>query len=140
MPLRNSKAITASGARVCYAATCEAAREIAEAFLRETEGGGPTLEAGVALRTLGLTRLYQGELTQGRKLLDDALNSHEPERDRGARFRFGMDSDVTAMTYLAQASWLVGDVAAARKLIETAENRAVAAAHVPTLAQYTTTK
>ena len=67
------------------------ARGIAETFLRETEAGGPTLEAGVALRTLGLTCFYQGELARGRALLDDALKMHDPERDRAARFRFGMD-------------------------------------------------
>ena len=116
------------------------AREIAEAFLRETESGGPSLETGVALRTLGLTCFYQGELARGRTLLDDALDMHEPGRDRAARFRFGMDSDVSVMAYLAHASWLIGDVLAARELIETAEKRALDDAHVPTLAQCTNYK
>ena len=116
------------------------ARGIAETFLRETEAGGPTLEAGVALRTLGLTCFYQGELARGRALLDDALKMHDPERDRAARFRFGMDSDVSAMAYLAWANWLIGDAAAACELIDTAEKRALDDAHVPTLAQCTNFK
>jgi predicted ATPase len=47
--------------------------------------------------------------------------------------RFGQDSRVAAIGYLAHASLQLGDVSAARQLIDEALSRALEFAHVPTL-------
>ena len=108
------------------------AREIAEKFRREAENEGRMTEAGVARRILGFTCLWQGDFAEAHAHLDRALKIYDPERDREARFRFGHDSEVGAMAYLAQANWVLGEIGRARELIEVAVLRAVECGHVPT--------
>ncbi len=110
----------------------ELARETAETFRRETENGSWMTEATVAGRMLGVTCLFQGDFAEAQANLEQTLRIYDPDRDREAKFRFGMDSGASATAYLAHTNWLVGEVGRARELIEEAVARAVESAHAPT--------
>jgi hypothetical protein len=82
------------------------------------------METGVARRMLGMILLLQGDLRLARSVLERALTDFIPERDGGARFQFGTDSQVAALAMLALAEWHLGEVALARQLSEQAIRRA----------------
>ena len=105
------------------------ARETAEIFMRETTGEARMTEAGVARRMLGLTCLYQGDLTGARAHLKAAARIYHPERDRDAKFRFGVDTGASATLFLAHTRWQFGEIGPAQELIEEAVVRAVELAH-----------
>jgi class 3 adenylate cyclase/predicted ATPase len=107
------------------------AREIAETFLREAERGAT--ENGVGRRLLGQTCLFQGDFIEAQANLVEALSIHDPERDREARFRFGVDNCAFARALLALTKWLLGEVGPARALSEEAVAHAIETGHVPTL-------
>ncbi len=107
------------------------ARDTAERFLSEAEEAALPMEIGVALRYLGCTCLFQGHFAEAKEQLLKALRTFNPERDREARFRFGIDTDVGAMLYLAHVEWQLGEPARARELMEEAVNRSVETAHIP---------
>jgi predicted ATPase/class 3 adenylate cyclase len=111
----------------------ESARETAESFLRAAEQAARPAETAVAHRLLGTARLVQGDFTQARARFEQTLRIYDPERDREAKFRLGPDSNVAATTYLAVATWCVGDIGRARELMDEALARAVESAHAPTL-------
>jgi class 3 adenylate cyclase/tetratricopeptide (TPR) repeat protein len=108
------------------------ARELAEIFVRETTGEAWMTEAGVARRMLGATCLWRGDFGEARTHLEEALRSYDSKRDRGAEFRFGLDTGASATFFLAHARWQLGEVGRARELIEDAVARAVESAHAPT--------
>ena len=110
-------------------------RETAEAFRREAENAARTTEAVVGRRMLGLNCLWQGDFTQSQANLVQALRMYDPQRDREAKFRFGMDSGACATAYLAHTSWQFGEIERARGLIDEAVARAVKFGHAPTSAQ-----
>ena len=110
-------------------------RETAEAFRREAENAVRTTEAVVGRRMLGLNCLWQGEFTLSQANLVQALRMYDPQRDREAKFRFGMDSGACATAYLAHTSWQFGEIERGRALIDEAVARAVESGHAPTLAQ-----
>ncbi len=110
------------------------AREIAETFLRDSEGSGRMMEAAVANRNLGMACLYQGALGDAQKHLSEALRLYNPERDREAKFRFGADTAAAAAIYLAQTNWYLGETSRALALTEEAGRRAGESSHPPTLA------
>ena len=91
-------------------------------------------EAGVARRIVGMARLFQGDFVGAEANLAEALRTYDPERDRDAKFRFGADTGAGAASFLALASWPLGDVERARALSEEALARADEAAHAPTRA------
>jgi predicted ATPase len=68
------------------------AREIAEIFRREADNAGRMTETAVGLRYLGLTCNLQGELREGEANLVRALELYDPERDREANLRYGVDT------------------------------------------------
>jgi class 3 adenylate cyclase/predicted ATPase len=109
------------------------AREIAETLLREAERGAPTTEYGVGRRLLGATCLWQGDFIEAQANLVKSLSIYDPERDREARFRFGLDTCAIARAHLAITKWLLGEVGPARALIEEAVAHAIEIGHVPTL-------
>jgi hypothetical protein len=109
------------------------AREIAETFLREADRGARTTECGVGRRLLGHTCLWQGDFIEAQANLLEALPIYDPERDREAMFRFGVDTGAAARAYLASTKWLLGEVGPARALIEEADALAIETGHVPTL-------
>jgi predicted ATPase len=110
------------------------ARQTAEVFLHEAKTEGHLTEAAVASRNLGLTCLYQGEVTKARAHLEEALRIYDPDRDRDVKIRFAQDHRALATAFLAQTTWVLGEVGRTRALVDEADTRAVAAAHVPTLA------
>ena len=110
------------------------AQETAESFLRDAENEGRMTEAGVARRNVGTARLFQGDFVGAEANLAEALRTYDAERDRDAKFRFGMDTGAGTTSYFAQASWALGDVERARSLSEEALARADETAHAPTRA------
>ena len=110
------------------------AREMAESFLREAERDARPTEAAAAHRCLGTTLLLQVDFAQARAHLEQTLRIYDPERDREAKFRLGVDAKVAATSFLAHAVWCLGDVGRARELTDEAVARAIESAHAPTLA------
>ena len=110
------------------------ARESAESFLREADRARRPTEAGVGHRLLGITLFLEGDFARAGANCEQALLLYDPDRDRDAKFRLGMDSAVVATGFLALAAWCLGDVAHARVLMDEALARASGSAHAPTLA------
>ncbi len=109
------------------------AREIAETFLREAEREVRMTECAVGRRLLGITSLFQGDFIEAQSNLVEALSIYDPERDREAMFRFATDTGATARALLAITMWMLGEVGAARALIEEAVAHAIETGHVPSL-------
>ncbi len=109
------------------------AREIAETFLREAEREARTTEFVYGRGLLGFTCLWQGDFIGAHANFLEALSTYDPERDREARFRFGLDIGAIARVYLAITKWLLGEVGPARALVEEAEAHAIETDHMPTL-------
>jgi predicted ATPase len=116
-------------------AELRSAREIAATFLREAERGAQTTEYGFGHRLVAFTCLWQGDFIEAQSNLVEALSIYDPERDREARFRFGLDTRAAARAYLANTKWQLGEVGPARALIEDAVAHATKIGHVPTLVQ-----
>jgi predicted ATPase len=81
-----------------------------------------------------MARLWQGDYIGAQTNLAEALRIYDPERDRPAKIRFGVDTAAVATGLLAPASWALGEVERARALGEEALARADDAAHAPTRA------
>jgi class 3 adenylate cyclase/predicted ATPase len=110
------------------------ARETAESFLRDAETAGRTTEVAAARRNVGMARLAQGDFIGAEANLAEALRIYDPERDRDAKFRFGVDTGAGATSLLPRAIWPLGDVGRARSLGDGALARADETAHAPTRA------
>jgi class 3 adenylate cyclase/predicted ATPase len=110
------------------------ARETAESFLRDAENEGRMTEAAVAHRNAGLARLFEGDFISAEANLVEALRIYDSERDRDAKFGYGVDTGAGATGYLAQASWALGYIGRARVLREEALARADETAHPSTRA------
>jgi class 3 adenylate cyclase/predicted ATPase len=109
-------------------------RDIAERFLQEAETEGRFGETGVARRLLGFACLLLGDLAGARTHLELALNSYVRTRDSEIRERFGFDTGVVSRVFLAQASWISGDLHRARQLIDEAMRLASELGHIPSIA------
>jgi len=110
------------------------ARESAESFLGEAESAGRMTETVAARACVGRARLWQGDLIGAEANLVEAVRTYDPERDRDAEFRFGVDIAAAATGFLAPAGWALGDVKRARAVSEEAVARADETAHAPTRA------
>jgi class 3 adenylate cyclase/predicted ATPase len=110
------------------------AREAGENFLREAERSERPTEAGVGHRFLGSTLFLQGDFEGARARFEQTLRIHDPDRDREAKFRFGVDNAAVAIAFLAVVTWWMGDFARGWKLLDEAVARAVESAHAPTRA------
>jgi predicted ATPase len=80
-----------------------------------------------------MTCFRQGDFIEAQANLVEALRIYDPERDREARFRFGVDNGAAARGLLANTKWQLGEVGPARALIEEAVAHAIEIGHVPTL-------
>ena len=109
------------------------ALEAAESLLRGAERAARPTEAAAGHRLLGLTRLVQGDFAQAREHCEQALRIYDPERDREAKFRLGVDSRAMATAYLALLAWHRGEVSRAAALMDEAVAHAAESAHVPTI-------
>jgi predicted ATPase len=101
------------------------ARQVAETFTREARGEAHAPGLARACSCLGVTSFLQGEFAGARTQLEEALRTYDPSWDRDAKLRFWPDAGVLATAYLANVSWLVGEVARARELVEQAVARAI---------------
>ena len=109
-------------------------RAHAAALLSGVEARPDSPEAGVAHRAAGLRCWFAGEYREARDHFERALALFQPGRDDGLAFRFGHDSGVAAMSYLAMASWPLGEVDRAISLIDRMQTRIADLTHVGTLA------
>ena len=107
--------------------------EAAESLLRGADRAARPTEAVTGHRLLGLTRLVQGDFAQARERCEQALRIYDPERDREAKFRLGVDSRAMATAQLALAAWHLGEVSRAAALMDEAVAHAAESAHVPTI-------
>ena len=107
-------------------------RRDAAAFLSHVEARPDSAEAGVAHRAAGLTHWFAGEYREARGHLERAVALFEPGRDDDLAFRFGQDTGVAAMLYLALTLWPMGDIERAISLGRDAEARMASLAHVHT--------
>jgi predicted ATPase len=110
------------------------ARETAETFLSDAKAEGRTTEAAVASRNLGQTCLYQGDVIEAQARYQEALRDYDPEHGRDYKVRFAQDHRAAAKALLALTSWVFGEIAAARDMIEGALEISIEAAHQPTQA------
>jgi tetratricopeptide (TPR) repeat protein len=118
----------------CARGEMGSARQTAEMFLREAKIEGRMVEAAVASRNLGLTWFWQGDFTEAKTNLEEALRLCEAQHDPEVNVSFGQDTAAAAKAFLALTTWVLGKVTRARELIEQAIERAVETAHAPTLA------
>jgi predicted ATPase len=105
-------------------------RAHAATFLRDVEGDRGQPEACVAGRVAGLTNFSAGEYAEARIHLERALTLFDPERDGDQAFRFGHDSGLGAMVYLALTLWPLGDIERALQLIQAAKGRMAGLTHI----------
>jgi class 3 adenylate cyclase/predicted ATPase len=111
----------------------DSARQIAEKFLREAKVEGRTVEAAVASRNLGLTCFWQGDFTEAKANLEEALRLCDAQQNPQVNVSFGQDTVAAAKSFLGLTTWALGEVTRAQVLIEEAIARAVETAHPPTL-------
>lgn len=109
------------------------ALEAAASLLHGAERAARPTEAATGHRLIGLTRLVQGDFARAREHCEQALRIYDPERDRDAKFRLGVDTRALATSYLAHAAWHRGDVARSAALTDEAVAHAALSAHVPTI-------
>src|SRR5580692_11250221 len=84
-------------------------RAIAEVVLRDIEGKPPSPEAAMAHRLAGTTEWYLGNFELARAHLGQTLAELDPQRDRDLIYRFGRDTGVSAMVFMALALWPLGE-------------------------------
>ena len=109
-------------------------RAHAAAFLRDIEATPDSPEAGVAHRAAGIACWFAGEYREARDHLERALALFQPGRDDDLAFRFGNDAGVSAMAFLAIASWPLGEVDRSVSLIDRMQTRIGDLTHVSTIA------
>ena len=109
-------------------------RAFAAAFLSDIGARPDSPESGVAHRAAGITCWFAGEYREARDHFERALALFQPGRDDDLAFRFGLDHGVVAMSYLAIASWPLGEVGCAVSLIARMQTRIADLTHVSTLA------
>jgi len=109
-------------------------RAHAAAFLHDVEATPDSPEAGVAYRLHGINCWFAGQYREARDHLERALALFQPGRDDDLAFQFGPDPGVTAMIYLAIASWPLGEVDRAVSLVERMKTRIAGLSHATTLA------
>ncbi len=96
------------------------ARTLGEALLLEARAKGRAMETALARRGLGYICLLQGELGTSRDHLEWVLQQLTPEQDRESTRLFGVPMGIATRLYFSEASWLLGEVDSARRLLEQA--------------------
>jgi class 3 adenylate cyclase/predicted ATPase len=107
-------------------------RAIAEVVLRDIEGKPPSAEAAVAHRLAGTTEWYLGNFELARAHLEQTLAIFDPQRDHHLTYRFGRDTGVSAMVFMALTLWPLGETDRACRIGEEMLARAVASGHMLT--------
>jgi predicted ATPase len=109
-------------------------RELAMAFLRDAECVPNSPEVLVGHRIVGISLRSEGDYIGARGHLEQALSSYDAELHGPLAFRYGVDSRVSCMVYLALTLWPLGDVTRALLLADEAVALAQKTGHVATLA------
>ena len=93
----------------------DAVRELALEFLALAEKQGATAPLLIAHRIMGPTLLCLGDVTKARAYYDQAIALYNPAEHRALATGFGVDSEVSFLSWRAWASWMLGypDVALA---------------------------
>jgi predicted ATPase len=107
-------------------------RAITEVILRDIDGKPPSPEAAVAHRLAGVTAWYFGNFELARAHLGQTLAIFDAQRDRDLAYRFGRETGVGAMVFMALTLWPLGETDQARRIGEEALARAVASGHMLT--------
>ena len=68
--------------------------------------------------------LKLGDLQAARSVLERALGDYIHERDAETLFRFGNDTQVSAMNFLSLTEWHLGELEHARQLTDRSTGRA----------------
>jgi class 3 adenylate cyclase/predicted ATPase len=110
------------------------AREVTESMLRDFESPSGSQDASLIDRAIGMTRHAAGEYLDARRHLENSIASYSPERDQTSAFRFGVDTGVASMCFLALVVWPLGEANVPRRLSEEAIALALRIKHVPTMA------
>ncbi|MFB9270248.1 AAA family ATPase [Bradyrhizobium erythrophlei] len=108
-------------------------RAITEVILRDIEGKPLSPEAAVAHCLAGVTEWYLGNFELARAHMEQTLAVFDAQRDRDLAYRFGRDTGVRAMVFMALALWPLGETDHARRIGEKALARAVASGHMLTM-------
>ena len=109
------------------------AQETAEAFLKDATRRPGSPEAGIAHRSYGMTRWFQGDFVGARRHTERVLAIYDRERDRELAFRFGQDYGITAKSFLAFVLWPLGEIDRYRLVADEAVEEAMREGHVPTV-------
>lgn len=109
-------------------------REVAAAFLSDAQSWPASLESGVAHRIFGTTCWIQGDYSNARIHLAQALDAYEHARDKNLAARFGYDAGVMAGYWLAIVLWALGNVDEVSGLADRATALALQTKHLPTIA------
>ena len=105
------------------------AHETAVTFLREAETEDHAPSIARACNSLGYALLMLGDISGAGAQLERALTIYDFTWDTEARFGAAAEVGVSATAFLSLTSWLRGDVAWARELIEQAVNGANQSEH-----------
>ena len=111
-----------------------AMRAHAATFLSDVEAIPNSPATCVAHRIVGSTHWFAGEYREAQEHLERTLALFKPGRDDDLAFRFGHDSGIAAMNFLAFTLWPLGDIERAVSLVGDAAARSAAHAHVGTRA------
>jgi len=109
-----------------------AAREAAEAALRDIETLPGSSEASLVYRALGMTCYVEGEYQKARTYLDQSLACYNPDADRGLVW-FGIDTALATTVWLINVLWPLGETDQACCLADDLIVRAKQMGHIPTL-------
>jgi tetratricopeptide (TPR) repeat protein len=89
----------------------------------------------MAHRVLALSCYGLGNFAEASFHANLAIELDDPARSAESRFRFGIDSRISALCYLALATWQIGEVDEAARLFQEALTQATTSGHVQTVAQ-----
>jgi len=109
-------------------------QEMAEALLNDAQRWPESAEAGIAHRAHGMTCLFEGNYIDARVHLEKALVAYDDERDQHLSSHFGYVVGVSAMFWLAQALWPLGEIDRAVRLFDEGMRLAIKSGHIPTIA------
>lgn len=112
----------------------QTAYEIARTLLAEGWSLGDTAVLLGAHFLLGCARLFQGRADEARTHLEEGLASYARKDDSSLGVRYGQDPEVTSLSVLAWAVWMLGYADQARRRTEEALDLARRIAHPFTLA------
>jgi class 3 adenylate cyclase/tetratricopeptide (TPR) repeat protein len=102
------------------------AQEVAEDALRRAEDQARVADGMLLGYLVGLTCLFRGDLRRARTLFEQVLGENASGLDTAKRAQPSSSADAitSASAYSSLAAWHLGDSAAARRLIEQAEESA----------------